>query len=227
MGYRHLAGMKRALVGQPVTSLERLVLHDMAAASADGITYAFGWDRLAEAIGKEPGSKAAERALERVIPSAIAKGFISRTRKGGNGRTAVYRLDVIAPDGEVAPRSEARVAPRSGPSSPPVSGELPPAQTGGHRDREEPREGRASAPTLHCPKHPDGNASTPCRGCQQAREARAAQPTISAPFTVQPGRWCPPGAHRLTGDDSCVICDKRPHEIAAEPIRSRYAGEPR
>lgn len=232
MGYRDLAAMKRALAGRSVTGNERTVLLDMATALQGSFRYSWGHDRLAEAIGKEPGTPAAKQALSgRIIPSLIAKGLIVKIADAHRGRHAVYDLVVLHPEpvenSAMGNGSDAGMGNGSEPDWVTVSPGMGNAQTVTPAKVQRQEERRASAPALHCPKHPDGNASTPCRGCQQAREARAAQPTISAPYTVQPGRWCPPGAHRLTGDDTCVICDKRPHEIAAEPIRSRYAGEAR
>lgn len=212
MGFPDLAKMKRAIRSEHVTTLERAVLLDMATASADGISYRFGWGRLAEALGKEPGSKAAKRSLERLIGSLIAKGFITQTHRASRHTPAEYRLNLLAP----APVDNSAMGPGSGTQWAPVLGVYGPRSDRGPRDIRETGEERASAPpALHCLRHPSGDSPTPCRGCADARRARAAQPTVEG-FTVRPGAWCAPGSHSLSADGACNLCDKRPHDIAAE-----------
>ena len=227
MGFRDLAAMKRALAGRSVTSAERAVLLDMATALQGSLRYSWGHDRLAEAIGKAPGTAAAKQALSgRIIPSLIAKGLIVKIADAHRTRRAIYDLAVLHPDPvdntEMGNGSEAGLGNGFGPERVTVSPVMGNAQTVTPAKNQRQEERRASAPALQCTKHPDGNASTPCRGCQQAREARAAQPTVSAAYTVQPGAWCTPGGHRLVPDGSCILCDKRPDEIAAEVERSPW-----
>lgn len=89
--------MKSALLTTTVTSLERAVLLDMATAVVDGsLTYSWGHDRLALAIGKVPGSPAAKQALSvRILPSLIAKGLIRKRSDAHRGHRAEYELVVL------------------------------------------------------------------------------------------------------------------------------------
>lgn len=234
MGFRDLAAMKRALAGRSVTAAERAVLLDMATALQGSLRYSWGHDRLAEAIGKTPGTAAAKQALSgRIIPSLIAKGLIVKVADAHRTRRAVYDLAVLhaepVDNAEMGNGSEAGMGIGFGPERVTVSGGMGNAQTVTPAKDQRQGERRASAPALRCPKHPDGNSSTPCRGCAEAREARAAQPTVSAMNTVQPGPkgWCQPGEHRRLSDGSCLHCDHRLHaddpaDTAAEATHSPW-----
>lgn len=104
MGFVTLDRMKEALLSAPVSPLERIVLLDMAVAVQDGApTYTWGHDRLALALGREPGLKATKSALERVLSALTSRGLIVRTGAAHRGRHAEYRLAVLELKG---PRSE-------------------------------------------------------------------------------------------------------------------------
>ncbi|MGY1551584.1 hypothetical protein ACW5CM_07330 [Microbacterium sp. A588] len=89
--------MKTALLTTTTTPLERTVLLDMAVAvNDDALVYSWGHDRLAQAIGKAPGSTAAKQALSvRILPSLIAKGLISVKSAAHRGHRAEYELLVL------------------------------------------------------------------------------------------------------------------------------------
>lgn len=97
MGFTTLERMKAALLTTTVTPLERTVLLDMAVAvNDDALVYSWGHDRLAQAIGKVPGSTAAKQALSvRILPSLIAKGLISVKSPAHRGHRAEYELLVL------------------------------------------------------------------------------------------------------------------------------------
>lgn len=104
MGYKTHRQMSLATLGVGLPSLERAALLDMALAVEDGsLVYAWGHDRLALALDKEPGTKAAKRALERVLSSLIDRGLIVRTSRAYRGHNAEYTLTVLEGNG---PRSE-------------------------------------------------------------------------------------------------------------------------
>lgn len=104
MGYTTHRQMSLLTLGAGLPTLERAALLDMALAVEDGsLTYAWGHERLAVALDKEPGTKAAKRALERVLSSLIDKGLIVRTSRAHRGHNAEYRLAVLEGNG---PRSE-------------------------------------------------------------------------------------------------------------------------
>lgn len=140
MGFTTLERMKDALLTTTVSSLERIVLLDMATAVDDvAPVYSWGHDRLALALGKPPGTRAATRAVERVIGSLRARGLLVLTARPHRGRRAEYALALLD---ENAPRSErgafgSRVthdahenAPRSEHECTPVSDGMDPGQTG-------------------------------------------------------------------------------------------------
>jgi len=220
MGYRDLAAMKKALKGKPVTGMERAVLLDMATALQNSIRYSWGHDRLAEAIGKTPGTPAAKQALSgRIIPSLIAKGLIVKITDAHRGINAEYDLVVLRPEpvenSGMGNGADAAMGNASDPEWVTDSRGMGNAQTGTPAKGQRQGQRGADAPTT-CPRHPEGNSSEPCRSCMEARKARAAQPTISAPFTVQPG-WRHPGiSHRPVPDGTCRLCDARPEEVAAD-----------
>ena len=104
MGYKTHRQMGLATLGTGLPTLERAALLDMALAVEDGsLVYAWGHERLAVALDKEPGTKAAKRTLERVLSSLIDKGLIARTSRAYRGHNAEYTLTVLAGNG---PRSE-------------------------------------------------------------------------------------------------------------------------
>lgn len=125
MGYTTHRQMSLVTLGAGLPKLERAALLDMALAVEDGsLIYAWGHERLAVALDKEPGTKAAKRALERVLSSLIGKGMIVRTSRAHRGHNAEYRLAVLEGNGprsergpivsasvENGPRSEAEWAP--------------------------------------------------------------------------------------------------------------------
>lgn len=220
MGYVELASMKTALIDRTdihLTGQERIVLLDMAiAVPAGSVLYEFGWDRLALALGKVPGTKAAERALERLTLSLRNKNVISRTRPGGNGRTAQYKLDLLVTDITL------ESCPPVLDELPPTSGEVAPHFSGGERDGKRDKEGPPP-----CPKHPQGwHHDEPCLACKRLRLAAADQPTQSAMVTVQYLSRCLPGTHRLVHDGTCMNCATHPLDIAAERLPSAPAGAP-
>lgn len=193
------------------------------------------WSRLSmeercAALGHE-SNEAGRRAVERATSAIVAAGLASLVAGGNRSGAARYALHLTPVDTSESPplsveQSEVK-APRLASESPPLSVRKPPAKRGAKEDGgETEEETRASAPALHCPKHPHGNSSTPCRGCAEAREARAAQPTVSAMNTVQPGPkgWCAPGKHRRIEDGSCIHCDHRLYadDPSAEPPRSPW-----
>ncbi|KTS91874.1 hypothetical protein NS183_01825 [Microbacterium testaceum] len=131
MGHREVAAMKARLLRADVTTLERLVLLDMAAALADGSTiYSWGHDRLALAIGKEPGSKAAKSALSvRVLPSLIDKGLLKLRSAAHRSRRAEYDVLVLAEMGTDQPVDKSGMGTGSKPEWVPVSGAMGSGQT--------------------------------------------------------------------------------------------------
>ncbi|MGZ0066685.1 hypothetical protein [Microbacterium arborescens] len=136
MGYKTHRQMSLATLGVGLPTLERAALLDMALAVEDGsLTYGWGHERLAVALDKEPGTKAAKRALERVLSSLIDKGLIVRTSRAHRGHNAEYRLAVlegngprsergpiVAPPVENGPRFEAEWAPVSDRKGPTLGG---------------------------------------------------------------------------------------------------------
>ncbi|MFB7249648.1 hypothetical protein [Microbacterium sp. NPDC056234] len=135
--------MKDALLSVPVSPLERIVLLDMAVAVLDDApVYTWGQERLARAIGKVPGTKAARSATDRVLSGLTRRGLIHLVAKPHRGRSAEYALAVL--DGN-APRSDrgpfsaqpvdnsevaADNAPRSRAECAPVSDVMRPGLTG-------------------------------------------------------------------------------------------------
>lgn len=127
MGYATHKRMSYSLLGAGLPTMERIVLLDMALAVEEGsLIYAWGHERLAVALDKEPGTKAAKRALERVLSSLVDKGLIVRTSRAYRGHNAEYRLTVAEGNGphsergpvfteaaENGPRFEAEWAPVS------------------------------------------------------------------------------------------------------------------
>lgn len=97
MGFATLDRMKDALLSVPVSQLERVVLLDMAVAVEDGsLVYTWGHERLARAIGKEPGTTAAKQALSgRILPSLSRKHLIRKAADSYRGRHAEYVLSVL------------------------------------------------------------------------------------------------------------------------------------
>lgn len=152
MGFTTLERMKAALLDVAVTPLERIVLFDMAVAvDDDAPQYSWGHDRLALALGKAPGSKAATRAVDRVLSALRDRGLVTLTVKPHRGRRAEYALAVLdgnaprsdrgasrrvaetkAPRSDRGPlaESDAENAPRSEPECTPVSDVMHPGQTG-------------------------------------------------------------------------------------------------
>lgn len=155
MGFATLDRMKDALLTEPVSTLERIVLLDMAVAVADDSpVYTWGHDRLARALGRQPGLKATKSALERVLSGLTARGLLVRTGNAHRGRHAEYSLAVLELEGprsergpfpadpaEKGPRFEGERAPVSGLMGPGLSGaplpvSLPVSLPGnGHRTR--------------------------------------------------------------------------------------------
>lgn len=104
MGFTTLERMKDALLTTAVSPLERIVLLDMAIAVDDvAPVYSWGHDRLALALGKPPGTRAATRAVERVLGSLRSRGLLVLTARPHRGRRAEYALALLD---ENAPRSE-------------------------------------------------------------------------------------------------------------------------
>lgn len=132
MGHREVAAMKTHLLRAGVTSLERLVLLDMAAALEDGSTvYSWGHDRLALAIGKEPGSQAAKSALSvRILPSLIGKGLIRLRAAAHRSRRAEYDVLPLAAMGTGQPVDKSAMGTGPEPEWVSVSGEMGTSQTG-------------------------------------------------------------------------------------------------
>ncbi|GEP48803.1 hypothetical protein FVP74_08375 [Microbacterium saccharophilum] len=97
MGYKTAERMKTALRDVDVTRAERAVLVEMSYAVADDSTiYSWGHARLADVLGKAPGSIAAKSALsQRIIPSLIAKRLITKTSDAYRGHNAEYELTVL------------------------------------------------------------------------------------------------------------------------------------
>lgn len=127
MGFATLDRMKDALLSVPVSPLERIILLDMAVAVADDSpAYTWGHERLARALGRQPGQKATKSALERVLSGLTARGLLVRTADAHRGRHAEYSLAVLTLEG---PRSDrgpfgadpAEKGPRSGGGWAPVS----------------------------------------------------------------------------------------------------------
>lgn len=95
MGFTTLDRMKDALLGVPVSPLERIVLLDMAVAVPDdGVpVYTWGHDRLARALG---GSPAARRRRARWSACcqgspAVASSYAPRTRTEAVTRSTAWR----------------------------------------------------------------------------------------------------------------------------------------
>lgn len=101
MGYKTHKRMGEALLRVKVPTMERVVLLDMALAVQDGsLVYSWGHDRLALAIGKEPGTPAAKQALSgRILPRLIERGLIHKTSEAHRGRHAEYVLSVLSDRG--------------------------------------------------------------------------------------------------------------------------------
>ncbi len=101
MGYKTHKRMGEALLRVKVPTMERVVLLDMALAVEDGtLVYSWGHDRLALAIGKEPGTPAAKQALSgRILPHLIERGLIHKTSQAHRGRHAEYVLSVLSDRG--------------------------------------------------------------------------------------------------------------------------------
>lgn len=101
MGFKTHKQMGEALLRVKVPTMERVVLLDMALAVEDGsLVYSWGHDRLALAIGKEPGSIAAKSALsQRIIPSLIRKRLIDKTSEAHRGHHAEYVLSMLSDRG--------------------------------------------------------------------------------------------------------------------------------
>lgn len=136
MGFVTLDRMKDALLAEPVSDLERIVLLDMAVAvDDDTVIYTWGHERLARALGRQPGLKATKSALERVLSRLTARGLLVRTGEAHRGRHAEYTLAVLDLEG---PRSErgpffadpAEKGPRSGEERAPVQGRKGPGLSG-------------------------------------------------------------------------------------------------
>lgn len=211
MGYLELEQVKDALLDRDdvhLTGQERTVLLDMAAALRHAtVVYEFGWDRLAKAIGKSPGTKAAERAMERIMLGLRTKGVIERIRVGGNGRTARYDILLLTHVSEES-------CPPLLEELPPTSDRVAPHSDGGVREGRRDKEG---APPPICSKHPLGwDHAEPCRTCMKARHAAAQVARPSQMITVQPDDHCRPGLHLLVPDGTCRLCDKHPADIADE-----------
>lgn len=101
MGFKTHKQMGEALLRVKVPTMERVVLLDMALAVEDGsLVYSWGHDRLALAIGKEPGTPAAKQALSgRILPRLIERGLIRKTAEAHRGRRAEYVLSVLSDHG--------------------------------------------------------------------------------------------------------------------------------
>ncbi|MGV2985915.1 hypothetical protein ACNPNP_19665 [Microbacterium sp. AGC85] len=169
----------------------------------------------------------AGRSAVRRATAAIVKAKLAALAEGGNRSGAARYVLTLAEKGNrsaVSNRGEKVTAQRQKGNRSAVRKIT--AQRSAKEDRgDTEEETRTSAPLpLTCPTHPHGNASEPCRTCGDIRRALAALPTVSAPRSVQPGEWCSLGDHHVVGDGTCVRCDKRADDIAAEPIRSRYVG---
>lgn len=137
MGFVILDRMKDALLTVPVSPLERVILLDMATAVDDAApVYTWGRDRLARALGKTPGTKAAQSAVDRTLSSLRTRGLLVLVARPHRGRSAEYALAVLsAPRSErgpfpTAPVDNSENAPRSGTESTPVSGGMHPGLTG-------------------------------------------------------------------------------------------------
>ena len=124
--------MKERLLHVDVTSLERVVLLDMAAALEGGSTvYTWGHDRLALAIGKEPRSVAAKRALSgRIFPSLVTKGLVKQTSAAHRSRRAEYEVLVLAAMGTGQPVDNSGMGTGFEHEWVPVSDAMGTAQTG-------------------------------------------------------------------------------------------------
>lgn len=104
MGFTTAEQMKIALRTIDVTRGERAVLIEMAYAVDDAApVYSWGRDRLADVLGKPPGSTAAKSAVDRALASLRASGLITLVAKPHRGRRAEYALSVLDPN---AHRSE-------------------------------------------------------------------------------------------------------------------------
>ena len=101
IGYKTHKRMGEALLTVKVPTMERVVLLDMALAVEDGsLVYSWGHDRLALAIGKEPGTPAAKQALSgRILPRLMERGLIRKTAEAHRGRHAEYVLSVLSDPG--------------------------------------------------------------------------------------------------------------------------------
>ena len=152
MGFTTAERMKRAMLTTALSPLERIVLLEMAYAVDDTApVYSWGHERLALVLAKTPGTKAATRAVERVLSALRERGLIVLTAKPHRGRRAEYALTVLdenAPlsvrgalrgdDEPNAPRSERGAlsderdenGPRSGNEWTPVPARMDPGQTG-------------------------------------------------------------------------------------------------
>ncbi|WP_274645474.1 hypothetical protein [Microbacterium sp. C7(2022)] len=218
--------MKALLLDAAVTSLERAVLLDMAAAVKDGSTvYSWGHDRLAEAIGKRPGSQAAKSALSvRIIPSLITKGMIRKQSAAHRSHRAEYDLSILSrPVDNSTMGTGAQSGMGTGFESEwvPVSGGMGIAQTGTpppDTTKAAPR-ARASASTTlarTCPVHPNWDHDDPCRRCGNDRRAFEAHAIERRPATMsEPTTPCTDGHAFVATSGYCGRCGVRDDRAAA------------
>jgi len=172
---------------------------------------------------------AGRRAVERATAAIVGARLAALSTGGNRSGAARYALRLAPVDNSESPPlsvvHSTEKAHRSASESPPLSVRKPTAERGAKEDRgdteEETRE-RAPLPLI-CPRHPHGNASEPCRTCGDVRRARAALPTVSEPFTVQPGAAHPGIEHKRVPDGTCALCDARPEVVAADLAREGIA----
>lgn len=223
-----LDAARRVGLSHPATRL--LVRFALSAVDSDAAPWArLSMEERCAALGQDDDT-AGRSAVRRATAAIVAAGLASLTEGGNRSGAARYTLTL----GEKGNRSSVINGAEKVTAQRPKGNRLAARKVTARRLAKEDRgeteeETRASAPALQCSKHPEGNSSTPCRECQRAREARAAQPTVSAMNTVQPGPkgWCEPGKHRRLPDGSCLHCDHRLHaddpaDIAAEAPRSPW-----
>lgn len=110
-----LERMKSALMTTSVTMTERLILlYGMAAwidavhagvvespvaLDADSLLYFGGHEPLALTLGKPPGSREAQRAVDRVLASLVAKGLL---RARGTAYELLVLRDALTAEGALA-----------------------------------------------------------------------------------------------------------------------------
>ncbi|WP_052748650.1 helix-turn-helix domain-containing protein [Microbacterium sp. Ag1] len=185
------------------------------------------WPSLAAIAERASVSRA---TVARALDALEALGVVTRTKRHDAAGQASNRYTVAMdtatpPEGLAAPvdklPADAPVS-RTKRLTPISESASPPSQKATRNENQENKsqgnEARASAPLpLICPKHPDGNASEPCRTCGDAR--RAAEAFDAAEADAARARRA---AERRMLDPAAVqaVADRFGGRYSAEAIRA-------